>query len=1218
MLEMGPCSIPSDQQQRRAALDTAQSVIVEAPAGSGKTDLLTRRYLSLIPKVEDPAQIVAITFTRPAAAEMRHRILSELEKASIADPATSEDSDPSSMSMLARAAWLHAQRLEWRLGDLPGRLRIQTIDAFCRDIAVQQPLLSGLGSALDIHENSRDLYRKAARRTLENIQSGNAQLRNAIETLLLWRDNNWAEMEDLLVSMLATRDRWMHNVVMQREHGDDALREQMEQPFLRAIRARILELQALLSQAAGAREELLALARFAILQSGNSQQSALMEDACLQSSPHFDRASIEKALEEWKTIVPLLLRQDGNFRKSFDKRIGFPATALDEKQRISALVDRLRGVTGFEGALASVATLPPVQYEGQDWVIVRACFTLLSHAAAELRVVFAEEGATDFTEVAQIAQAVLRDEDGHPSDAAIAIADGIRHILVDEFQDTSRRQHHLLASLIAAWNETDNRSLFVVGDPKQSIYFFRDADAELFPRVTRLGLELSGDAAHPLRPISLTDNFRTAPELIDSLNQMFSQVFAEPDGSGVSFTNAAAARGRTAPGGAALQLHLEFAVRSTSRPETQDKAPRLRADGPSKAEEAQQIQPRQIAALIQQYGPSIESARASGKKFRIAVLGRTHSILERVAGVLRQQGIPFYAVELEKLKVQPEILDALALGRALLNPYDRVAWLSVLRAPWCGLGLDDLLAVAGVDGPNRVLPDISPLLRERIHSLSPTGQVAASRVLHLLDSLPQLRSQLPNATLGTWLKRAWLLIEGHRCVESSAWANLELLWQSLDRVPRGTQGFLGGELDPVIDSLTALPDPESNPECGVQLMTIHRAKGLEFEVVIVPDLQAGTNRRRHALLSWLERGLVERDPTDAISELCVAPIQTRGSESGQAKQWVDREIQIREDQEMRRILYVAATRARDTLHLFARPAITERDGELRLVTPSRSLLLTAWPGLRQEVEQQFAAWKAAVPPLAQFQMDDVVVALAASESESANTALRTESPAVLRRLPLSDPSMPLRPVSLFSVASMTETGAANSFARPTGGWHARALGNAVHELLSILAQRAGTASLDLALPQLSLSKPAIVSKLRASGADPSQADGIAEEAMKITLAAAKDDECKWILSPHPLGQDEASWTGMIRGQLRNVRVDRLFLAGDSPLSTGESTLWIIDYKTTDHASALADGSSSLLRASYAPQLELYAGILRHAFPDSAIHAGLYYPIIGSFDWWKVH
>ncbi len=128
-----------------------------------------------------------------------------------------------------------------------------------------------------------------------------------------------------------------------------------------------------------------------------------------------------------------------------------------------------------------------------------------------MQVEFAQSGTVDFTEIAQIAQHILEGEDGRPSDAAIDIADGIHHLLVDEFQDTSRRQHKLVASLAAAWPDMSNRSLFVVGDPMQSIYFFRDADAELFPRVQRAGLELLERDPLPLDVVQLASNFRIQP-----------------------------------------------------------------------------------------------------------------------------------------------------------------------------------------------------------------------------------------------------------------------------------------------------------------------------------------------------------------------------------------------------------------------------------------------------------------------------------------------------------------------------------------------------------------------------------------------------------------------------------------------------------------------------------------------------------------------------------
>src|SRR5580693_4641129 len=176
-------SPPPDQSQRDKALDPARSILVRAPAGSGKTTLLAERFLRLLAEVDEPSQVVAITFTNAAAAEMRNRIIDELRK-----------DDP---SPLARRALEHSQRLGWSLLDLPAQLRISTIDSFCRDLALQQPLLSGLGGSLEIAEQPVDLYRRAARSTLEQI--GNEQIGNpahrplgqAVEELLKWRDNNW-------------------------------------------------------------------------------------------------------------------------------------------------------------------------------------------------------------------------------------------------------------------------------------------------------------------------------------------------------------------------------------------------------------------------------------------------------------------------------------------------------------------------------------------------------------------------------------------------------------------------------------------------------------------------------------------------------------------------------------------------------------------------------------------------------------------------------------------------------------------------------------------------------------------------------------------------------------------------------------------------------------------------------------------------------------------
>jgi ATP-dependent exoDNAse (exonuclease V) beta subunit len=215
-------SAPPDQHERQRALDPGRSILVQAPAGSGKTTLLAVRFLRLLAEVESPDQVVAITFTNAAVAEMRNRILDELRK---------DEPTP-----LARRVLDRSQALGWKLLDLPAQLRISTIDSFCRELALQQPLLSGLGGGLEIAEQPEELYRRAARATLRKIDHSGSTLGAAIEELLDWRDNNWQELENLLLAMLDKRDQWMHGFVLEREPDWMALRERLERPFARAVR----------------------------------------------------------------------------------------------------------------------------------------------------------------------------------------------------------------------------------------------------------------------------------------------------------------------------------------------------------------------------------------------------------------------------------------------------------------------------------------------------------------------------------------------------------------------------------------------------------------------------------------------------------------------------------------------------------------------------------------------------------------------------------------------------------------------------------------------------------------------------------------------------------------------------------------------------------------------------------------------------------------------
>ena len=212
----------ADQQQRLEALDTARSFIVQAPAGSGKTELLIQRFLALLARVDRPEAVVAITFTRKAAAEMRHRIVAALGSASGPRPATPHEAHTWE---LAREAVTRNDRLDWRLAEHPARLRIQTIDSLCAMLVRRMPWVSRMGAALRPVDDAGHLYARAARRTVSMLDAEGtpADVTGAVAVLLAHLDNHFGRVEQLLSVMLGTRDQWMRHVVHRGHYG--ALRE---------------------------------------------------------------------------------------------------------------------------------------------------------------------------------------------------------------------------------------------------------------------------------------------------------------------------------------------------------------------------------------------------------------------------------------------------------------------------------------------------------------------------------------------------------------------------------------------------------------------------------------------------------------------------------------------------------------------------------------------------------------------------------------------------------------------------------------------------------------------------------------------------------------------------------------------------------------------------------------------------------------------------------
>jgi ATP-dependent exoDNAse (exonuclease V) beta subunit len=1175
---------PADARARETALDIRRSVIVQAPAGSGKTDLLTRRYLRLLAAVDEPEEILAITFTLAATAEMRSRILADLEAAAGRRDPRPEEAD---RIALAREALANSERRGWNILDHPDRLVVETIDSFCPRIAHDRPLLARLGGHLHPTEQAEPLYAAAARRTIEKLGGSDAALDEALNHLLDLRDNRLSQCESLIADMLKVRDHWQHAFPLSptmTENDWQAGRAKLEAPFRRENHRVLAEAHRLLAAEPALEHQLLDLAHYAADQG--------FEDVALLAG--VSALSPSMPPDHWRSVCSLLLTKDSNWRRDVNKGQGFPSSTREQKQRKSEMQDllqRLQQIPGLLFALCAIRDLPPDVYTDGQWTTLRHIFTVLRQAIAELSVVFAENNKVDFIQLSIAALEVFKES----PERILDLAGNIRHLLIDEFQDTSRHQHELVTELLSAWSDAadadESRTVFLVGDPMQSIYMFRQAEVELFTQVRERGL-----GCVPCLPVQLSVNFRSHVGLTEPINQMFAAICAgdAPRGAAdVPFVEATA----SAPALPEKSVHVHAQLIGSA-----DHRPTMPGTN-----HAQQQEALDVLRVLEQHLPHIERARATGAEYRVAILVRARTHLAQIVPLLQNREIPFRAVEIEHLSERQELLDLLALTRALLHPMNRIAWLSVLRAPWCGLTLADLHLLTGADNP--VFKDFSvlELIDRHQHVLSADGQRRLARTIAILRRALDLRwRQSESPSFASWIERTWRTLGGPSTIDAAGYENAQVFFSLLDAVTPDGIAPSTAAFDAEFDRLFAQPDPSVSERTGVQLMTIHKAKGLGFDVVIVPGLDRPSSGDGNPLICSLERidpwqrsGQGSGNPAEP--EFLVAPLGPQEEETHQLYRWVRKQRQIRFDEERKRLLYVACTRARRELHLFGTAVVTSSG----IREPDQNTLLdTAWPALQADFAAALAANRARVLAFPTTGILEEVAAVADSPARVAP-----------RRLPL-DAEPPTSPQNVTVTGSILSVDPdAPEFLRPEGSRQARLIGSAVHALL----ERIG--------PQLSGLTPA---EIRASAAAVLRASALTGEALKSAtdivtkwlVACAADPVCRWILAPHPEAKSESSWTGFAgataaseSSRLRTLRADRVFRAGPEPLAPGSDHLWIVDYKTSGRTPS---GALFLAaeRALYAPQLQAYARAVRALYgSETPIRLGLYYPAITALDYW---
>lgn len=904
-------ALPADARARAAALDPTRSFCVTAPAGSGKTELLSQRVLGLLARAQQPEDILAITFTRKAAAEMRERIYQALLLAREPEPA-----QPHRLQTwrLARAALARDAELGWRLLENPQRLRVQTIDGLCGSLTAQMPVLSQFGGQPRVDERAQPLYLEAVDALLEQLEQSGPEadaVADSIAELLLHLDNQVERLRQLLAGLLARRDQWLPLIgggigaSDPRFYLEETLRSVRDEAARRAHAALLRY-----------RGDLLPLLDFAAVQLCELQPDApLAGFAGCTELPGADSA----AIAQWQVLADWLLKKDGDWRQSVDKRQGFPPGAdkaqkalfRERKDAMLALLADMAGDAALHAAIVELQCLPAPRFPDAQWRILVHITRLLALAAAQLQLVFQQRGTIDFTEQSLSALRALGSALA-PSDLMLRLDARIRHLLIDEFQDTSSTQFRLLERLVEGWAEhnaagLEPQTLFIVGDGMQSIYGFREAKVGLF-------LEARSDGVNglQLQPAPLTVNFRSTPTIVDWVNATFAQAFPP-----VEHVARGAVPYEYSGAFNAAEAGSEVAVYG------------LRNDADRRAE----------AALCVQL---VQEALARSADGSVAILVRNRPHLREIVPALRRAGIAFRATDIDPLAQRATIQDILSLLKALLNPADRIAWLALLRSPLVGLDNADLHRLAaGADGGG-LRTSVAARLRTAA-VVSTLSDDAARRIGHVRGIVDAALAQRARKPLRRWLEGVWLALGGALCIDDeAAWHDVRVLFDLIEQL---APAFDIAELEERLATLyarTAAP-----PDTRVLLMTIHKSKGLEFDTVILPGLDLGPRADDKPLLRWSEY-LGE----DGATGLVLAARSAIGGDEDATYAWLHREHRQKQQLEDTRLLYVAATRAVRNLYLlFA----TRNDDDYR-GPPANCLLARIWPAVEEQVR-----WRDALP-----------------------------------------------------------------------------------------------------------------------------------------------------------------------------------------------------------------------------------------------------------------
>ncbi|MEO3427642.1 double-strand break repair helicase AddA [Pelagibius sp. CAU 1746] len=1150
--------------RQREAADPAASVWVSASAGSGKTKVLVDRVLSLLLRGSEPGKILCLTFTKAAAAEMANRLSARLaawvtaEEGALRAGLEELTGGPVDDDLLPRARALFARVL-----DTPGGIKIQTIHAFCQALLGRFPLEAGVApnaKVLDEHE-AADLLETARVEVLAEALEGQGRLSDAIGVLIAHlQEERFTEVVQQLI-----HERGRLGELIEARGGVDRLGE----------------------------------AVFALLGVDPAETpEGVTAAACAEGA--FDRAGLKLAMEAWSnssdaekkkgaSLADWLAADPPARGEALEAYCGLFLTGEGKPRQ--RLINK-KPAEDFPGALEALQNeaerLVLVAEKRNAITVARATRALLVLGDAVIKAYQRHKEARvllDYDDLIHFSAKLLARQGG-VSWVLFKLDGGLDHLLVDEAQDTSPEQWRIVEMLTSEFfagegahesREETLRTVFAVGDPKQSIYSFQGADPAEFQRLRDLFRLRAQQARHTWRPVSLAVSFRSTEAVLRTVDAVFAAAEAQ---DGVLFGESEI-RHLAKRLGEAGQVELWPPAPPAEAEELESWALPLpgRSDSPAPLRLA-----RLVARRIWYWTQAPEGAgdpacqlTAKDRRMRpgdvMILVRRRNSFITELVRELKTLGVPVAGVDRMRLTEQLAVMDVMALGRVLLLPEDDLTLACVLKGPFIGFGEDQLFRLAHGRGRKS--------LWQRLSEMAPENEAFAAARRFLEDLAGQADYVAPfelySGLLGAGRGREKILgrLGPDAADPLDEFLSLALAYER-ENAP-SLEGFLhwlaAGELEIKRDL--------EQEHGAVRLMTVHGSKGLEAPVVILPDtLQlpaAGDG------LLWVDDGKAKASGT---ASLAVWPVKRDYDLPllGEARAARKRA----QEQEYRRLLYVALTRAQDRLYLcgwLTRNAPPQGNW-YQLV--ENALARLAEGGEAEAVDFDFTAdlgaegwagpgWRLARPQTAPVAAPVVVEAAPEEAAEAAPEVLAETLPGWARQPapPEPAPPQPLAP----SRPAEAEPPSRSPLGPDSGRRFRRGL--LIHRLLQSLP--------DLAAPERAAAGRSFLASPLHGLADDQQAEILAE-----VLKVLEAPELAPLFGPG--SRAEVPLAGLVETvagpQAIAGQVDRLLVENGS--------VSLIDFKSQRPAPEAPEDVPSL----YLRQMAAYRALLARIYPGRAIRSYL--------------